>query len=126
MTSKIEATKREMYRALAALKAGGRWLMKKGHAEAFEEAFEAHLAAQQDLIVSQRQSIAELFMTNRVLVRQVEALAEDADLLKVANRAAGDELRRRPFPGVGNVAAALGVTAGELLENVQAARYENR
>lgn len=43
MTSKIEETKREMYRALAALKSGGRWLLKKANAEAFESALEAHL-----------------------------------------------------------------------------------
>lgn len=43
MTNAIEQTKREMYKALAALKDGGRWLMKKGNAEAFESALEAHL-----------------------------------------------------------------------------------
>lgn len=53
MTSKIEETKREMYRALAALKSGGRWLLKKANAEAFESALEEHLEAS-------RQELAEM------------------------------------------------------------------
>jgi hypothetical protein len=166
MTSKIESTKREMYRALAALKAGGRWLLKKANAEAFESALEEHLeevrrqilfaeeahkynqvlwdsyhrqqkltqdaccrerqltdhlaeetrlrvmadkdcgqaqqivddqkdliSQQKELIAAQRQEIAKLFMTNQILVRQVETLAYEADLLKIANKVAGEELR---------------------------------
>lgn len=43
MTSKIESTKRQMFIALAKLKAGGRWLLKKENADAFEAALEEHL-----------------------------------------------------------------------------------
>jgi len=98
MTSKIETTKREMYRALAALKSGGRWLLKKQNAEAFEAALEEHLEETRQLILAQRLAIADLFMTKCTLVRQVEHLAHEADVLKDAARIAGEELRATKSP----------------------------
>lgn len=93
MTRKIEQTRFTMYKALAALKAGGRWLMKKQNAEAFETALEEHLEEQRHLIERQRQAIADLYMSRRTLVSQVEQLSHELDVLKMANEAAGDLLR---------------------------------
>ena len=97
MTSKIETTKREMYRALAALKSGGRWLLKKQNAEAFETALEEHLEENRQLILAQRIAIADLFMTKCTLVRQVEHLVHESDVLKDAARIAGEKLRSCGF-----------------------------
>lgn len=97
MTSKIETTKREMFIALAKLKAGGRWLLKKQNAEAFETALENHLEEQRLLIIRQRLAIADLYMTRRSLVSQVELLTAELDVLKSANKVAGEELRFAGF-----------------------------
>jgi chromosome segregation ATPase len=43
MTNAIEQTKITMYDAFNAMKAGGRWLIKKENCEAFESALEEHL-----------------------------------------------------------------------------------
>ncbi len=170
MTSKIEETKREMYRALAALKSGGRWLIKKANAEAFESALEEHLEAsrqtlgeksvecdhfvrmntvlsdaydrqkdlthsacveareywerafhaereakvykadcisaeasadrlgervhqQKVLIAAQRQAIGQLYMVKGVMSKQIVQLVEEVEVLKMANKVAGEELR---------------------------------
>lgn len=45
MTNAIEQTRITMYDAFTAMKAGGRWLIKKENCEAFESAMEAHLEA---------------------------------------------------------------------------------
>lgn len=168
MTSKIETTKREMYRALAALKAGGRWLIKKANCEAFETALEEHLEEvrrqilfaeeahkynavlwdayelqkkltheaccrerqltdhlaeetrlrvmadrdcgeaqqivdeqkerihqQKVLIAAQRQAIGQMYMLKSTMSRQIMDLVEELDVLKMANKVAGEELRNR-------------------------------
>ncbi|MNQ26401.1 hypothetical protein D3C85_396380 [compost metagenome] len=43
MTNAIEQTRISMYDAFNAMKAGGRWLIKKANCEAFETALEEHL-----------------------------------------------------------------------------------
>lgn len=45
MTNATEQTRITMYDAFTAMKAGGRWLIKKENCEAFESAMEAHLEA---------------------------------------------------------------------------------
>lgn len=162
MTSRIEETRCTMYKALAALKAGGRWLMKKQNAEAFETALEEHLEEQRQLIERQRLAYRELFNSklgvspeqdaanvlktkaqamaimrgdlqpggqeqarleavNRTLVRQVERLLHELDVLTMANEAADEQLRSTRLilidakalpPGAELLAEALGRLPG--------------
>lgn len=120
MTTEIEKTKREMYKALAALKAGGRWLIKKANCEAFESALEEHLEALHNRNEAQRKIIEAAGGTNDLSYRlgkmtqerddiqgrlhaidhayceqsnRVGGLMAEIENLKAANAAAGEELR---------------------------------
>ena len=83
MTIRIEQTRCTMYKALAALKAGGRWLMKKQNAEAFETALEEHLEEQRQLIERQRLAYRELFTSKIGLSPEQDA----ANVLKTKAQA---------------------------------------
>ena len=74
MTSNIESTKRQMFIALAKLKAGGRWLLKKQNADAFETALEEHLeASRQEL---ERWKASDKKTGEMILFNQGEAQRE--------------------------------------------------
>lgn len=75
MTNAIEQTRIAMYDAFTAMKAGGRWLIKKENSEAFESALEAHLEAL-------RQEIRAVETRNNTQRVMIEA---DCDIIEGLN-----------------------------------------
>ena len=74
MTSKIETTRLNMYDAFTAMKAGGRWLIKKANCEAFESALEEHL--EELRIELDRWKLSDKKTGEMILFKQGEAQRE--------------------------------------------------
>lgn len=60
------------------------------------------------LIAAQRQAIGQLYMLKGVMSRQITGLLEENDILKMANKAAGEELRSKRCPRIVHCAPSAG------------------
>jgi len=86
MTNAIEQTRISMYDAFNAMKAGGRWLIKKANCEAFESALEEHLEAlraamktREDVGQAFSESLGRVVADRDSLILRLSAMTQERD-----------------------------------------------